>query len=154
MTFILKGIARRAAKRAPMEALTHATISQATGVQGDFRGKPSKRQVTILSEESWKTVEQEYGAPLDWLIRRANLLVAGITFNHESIGNTLTIGQVVLEITKECDPCYRMDEQVKGLQKRLTPAFTGGVCCKVIRGGSIHLGDQVILGHPRPPKLI
>ena len=154
MTFILKGIARRATKRAPMEALTHITISRATGVLGDFRGKPSKRQVTILSEDSWKTVEKEHGGPLDWLIRRANLLVAGITFSRESIGNTLTIGQAVLEITKECDPCYRMDEQVDGLQQRLKPAFTAGVCCKVIRDGSVQLGDHVILSQPHQPKLI
>ena len=155
MTFILKGIARRAYKRAAMESLSYSTVTQAAGVTGDSRGKPSKRQVTVLSETSWQAIEVQHGKPIDWLVRRANLLVSGILFHEDDIGSTLSIGQAVLEITKECDPCYRMDEQIQGLQDLLKPAFTAGVCCKVIHDGHINVGDKVILTRPqRQPKLI
>jgi MOSC domain-containing protein YiiM len=155
MTLTLKGIARRSQKRAAMESLTHSAVTQTAGVAGDSRGKPSKRQITVLSEKSWQTIAFHHGKPIDWLIRRANVLISGIEFNESDIGSTLTIGQAVLEITTECDPCYRMDEQVKGLQALLTPAFTAGVCCKVIHDGYIKVGDTVKLMKPQQqPKLI
>lgn len=155
MTLTLKGIARRNQKRAAMETLTHSSITQTAGIAGDSRGKPSKRQVTVLSADSWQVIASLYGQPIDWLIRRANLLISGIVFNQDDIGSTLTIGQAVLEITKECDPCYRMGEQVQGLQELLKPAFMAGVCCKVIHDGYIKVGDTVKLTKPQQqPKLI
>ena len=45
----LVGIAKREAKRADMEILEDAEISEQTGVANDFRGKPGKRQVTLVS---------------------------------------------------------------------------------------------------------
>ena len=41
----LAGIARREEKRAPMETLEQAEVSDQTGVARDFRGKPGKRTV-------------------------------------------------------------------------------------------------------------
>lgn len=155
MAIRLEGIARRPSKRAPMEVVPHSTVTRAAGILGDSRGKPSKRQVTVLSADSWRAVERQYGQEIDWRIRRANLFVSGISFSREDIGGTLTIGKTVLEITDECDPCHRMDEQVLGLQALLKPAFTGGVCCKVICDGAITVGDDVILKKPQhQPPLI
>ena len=50
----LAGIAWRSGKRAPMQTLDHADISTATGVAEDSRGKPGKRQVTLLSARAWR----------------------------------------------------------------------------------------------------
>lgn len=73
------------------------------------------------------------------------MLISGITFSDADVGSTLTIGQLVLEITQECDPCHRMDDQIPGLQALLSPAFTAGVCCRVVCDGTIGLGDEVLL---------
>ena len=43
------GIARRESKRAVMETLESAIISDETGVADDFRGSSNLRQVTLLS---------------------------------------------------------------------------------------------------------
>lgn len=145
---VLKGIAIRAAKRAVMRTLSSAQISCACGVEGDSRGKPSARQVTLLSADSWQQVCAHYGRPLSWLTRRANLLITGHVFSTADVGCTLTIGTMVLLITRECNPCYRMDEQVAGLTKLLMPPFTAGVCAKVLRGGVIGLNDKVIILPP------
>ena len=52
----LVGIARRDKKRAEMEILDDAEISEQTGVANDFRGKPGKRQVTVISTTvTWRT---------------------------------------------------------------------------------------------------
>lgn len=156
---ILKGIAIRTYKHGPMQTLNEANITCHKGVANDARGKPSKRQVTVLSEVSWQQVceqlKNQNNTPqlqhLSWLTRRANLLISHKVFSAADIGSTLHIGQCVLEITQECDPCYKMDQQINGLQQLLAPAFTAGVCCKVLNGGTISLEDAVSL-QPAPTQ--
>ncbi len=138
----LVGIARRDKKRAPMESLNSAEISTATGVGGDFRGKPGKRQVTLLSQRDWQLVCDELGNEIPWIVRRSNLLLEGIDLPRTS-GQLITIGNVRLRTTIEVDPCSRMDEQVAGLKKALTPDWRGGIACEVVEGGHISIGDPV-----------
>jgi len=38
-----------------------------------------------------------------------------------------------------------MDEQHMGLTRTLMPDWRGGVCCNVIQGGKIAIGDNVSL---------
>lgn len=74
----LIGIAIRPKSRAPMTELLQAEVSPEQGIVGDFRGKPGRRQVTVLSSEVWKTVCTEMDQPLPWTVRRANLFVEGL----------------------------------------------------------------------------
>ena len=46
-------IAFRPKSRAPMQTKSESMISKVAGVEGDFRGKPGKRQVTVMSIEQW-----------------------------------------------------------------------------------------------------
>lgn len=138
----LAGIARRATTRAPMEELDAVDISVENGVAADFRGRARKRQVTVLAVEDWRRACGEVGTDLPWTTRRANLLVEGVTLPREP-GDTLHIGPVALRIERETDPCSRMDEQHSGLKAALTPDWRGGVCCTVVEGGSIAVGDPV-----------
>jgi MOSC domain-containing protein YiiM len=140
----LIGIARREKKRAPMETLDSAEISTETGVAGDFRGKPGKRQVTLLSAEAWQEACNELGQDVTWTTRRSNLLIENINL-PKSAGHIIAIGNVRLKITMEIDPCARMDEQVDGLKKALQPDWRGGIGCEVLEGGSISVGDPVAL---------
>ena len=138
----LVGIAIRDAKRAAMRELQSANVTPDAGVADDFRGKPGKRQVTLLSADVWNTVCAELSSDLPWTIRRANLLVAGIDL-PKSAGETIQVGSVKLRVTMETDPCSRMDEQHDGLRAALTPDWRGGVCCEVLSGGEISIGDSV-----------
>lgn len=140
----LIGIARREKKRAPMESLDSAVISTETGVAGDFRGKAGKRQVTLLSAEAWQEACNELGQDVAWTTRRSNLLIEG-TQLPRSAGHIIAIGDVRLKTTVEIDPCSRMDEQVDGLKNALRADWRGGVGCEVLQGGSISVGDQVVL---------
>ncbi len=136
----LLGIALRDRSRGPMREVDHIQISTAAGCGGDFRGKPGARQVTVLSREAWQAACEELGQALPWTTRRANLLVGGIAL-ADSTGRRLSIGNVVLEITGETDPCQRMDQIAAGLRRALTPDWRGGVCCRVVIGGEITVGD-------------
>lgn len=138
----LVGIARREAKRADMEVLEDAEISEQTGVANDFRGKPGKRQVTLISASAWADVCDDLGQQLPWTTRRANLLLEDISLPQRT-GDVIEVGTVRLLVTMEVDPCSRMEEQAEGLKEAMTPDWRGGVACTVLRGGTVRLGDDV-----------
>jgi len=138
----LKGIGYKLKKYEAIVTCDEAFVGLLTGVAHDVRGLPGKRQVTVLSEEAFNEACNELGTALPWTIRRANLLISGIDLEN-SKGRNLAIGSVVLEVTGETDPCYRMDEQFEGLKDALEPNWRGGVTCRVISEGYVKLGDEV-----------
>ena len=138
----LVGIARREAKRAPMKTLEQAAVSDQTGVAQDFRGKPGKRTVTIISARAWREVCAELGQEIPWTTRRANLFVDDVDL-PKSVGQIIEVGEVRLKVTMEVDPCFRMDEQVDGLTDALKPDWRGGVGCMVLQNGTVSIGDAV-----------
>ncbi|MFQ3190050.1 MAG: MOSC domain-containing protein YiiM [Paraglaciecola sp.] len=141
----LLDIAFRPKSRAPMQTKDETMISKVAGVDGDFRGKPGKRQVTIMSLEQWQLACIEVSTSLPWTIRRANLLVDGVSFDSSMVGQQIKIGQCILYVTGETDPCPKMDAQHQGLTQALMPDWRGGVCCRVIADGRIKVGDQIVI---------
>ena len=147
MTGRLAGIARHAVPKGPMEVIDTAIVTLEGGVEGDVRGriKPGgrgRRQVTLIERADWDAALAEIGRDIPWQERRANLLVED--FDLPQIpGARLRIGTVLLQITTECDPCHRMDAIADGLQAALTPDWRGGVCTRVIEGGTIRIGDNI-----------
>lgn len=142
----LLGIATHAQKRAALELLDSAEVTLEKGVADDFRGKPGQRQVTVLSQEDWQAACAEAGVELPWTERRANLLIEGVALD-QSAGQILKIGEVQLLITRETDPCQRMEEAHPGLFAAMAKQWRGGVCCRVVQAGHIKLGDRVELIH-------
>lgn len=138
----LLGIARKAKSGAPMDELSVAEISPERGLEGDYRGKLRRRQISVLSREDWNSACDELDRPLPWTTRRANLLVEGLALK-ETKGARLRIGEVLLEVYCETDPCAVMDKAQEGLRKALEPDWRGGVCCRVLEGGRISLSDVV-----------
>ena len=144
----LAGIARHAKPHGPIEVIDRVHISIDGGVAGNGRGqvspgKPGKRQISLIEQESWDAALAELGADLPWQVRRANLLVSGVRLPREP-GRIIMIGpDVRLEVTLECDPCSRMDEIAPGLRAALMPDWRGGVLARVIAGGEIALGDAI-----------
>jgi len=144
----LLGIATRAKTKEPMARPSRARITAEAGVDGDFRGKPGDRQVVVLAREGFEAACRELGATLPWTLRRANLYLEGVDLRGTT-GARLLVGEVELEITGECDPCQVMDWQHAGLRKALTPDWRAGVTCRVVRGGEIAVGDEVVLSRER-----
>jgi len=138
------GIARREKLRAEMETIDSVYVDEKTGLSGDIRGTALKRQVTLLSAKAWSEVCHELEADLPWTTRRANILIENIDF-HQDSGYKIKIGEVLLLVTRQTDPCSRMDEQYSGLTNALMSDWRGGVCCSVVKGGNLSLGDEVKL---------
>ena len=139
------GIAMREKRRAPMELVEHAKVSFKNGVGHDSRGAmQNKRQITVMTKESWDIICAELNCDIPWTTRRANILIEGLDLRNTT-GRQLQIGNFLLEITGEMHPCRRMDEQFDGLTNALNTDWRGGVTCKLISEGEIKLGDPVLL---------
>ena len=141
----LLGIAIKPKRLQPMHELNAVELSVALGLAGDSRGKPGPRQVTLLSQTAWRAACADLSVALPWTTRRANLLVDDLPL-FESTGARILIGDAVLEITGETDPCSRMEKAQQGLFEALRRDWRGGVCCRVVRGGSLELGMNVEMG--------
>ena len=140
----LLAIAVRHRSRGAMQELAQAEVTLDGGVADDFRGRAGRRQVTVLSLESWQAACRELGRELPWTTRRANLLLTGVDL---AAAGVLRIGEVELEVTGETAPCERMEEAFAGLRAALTPAWRGGVTCRVRRPGLLAPGAPVS-AHP------
>ncbi len=140
----LLGIVTRERSRAPMKQQGSIEISVDRGLCDDFRGASRGRNVTVLGREGWQAACVELGRELPWTTRRANLLVEGVEL-IESTGARLRIGEVVLLVTEECEPCQRMDEQSDGLRAALGPDWRAGVSCRVLTAGEVRIGDAAVL---------
>ena len=148
ITATLSGIAVRKKTKQPMVLLDQSTATCAAGIGNDLRGKPGRRQVTVMSAECWQQACNEAGKQLHWQQRRANLLISGLQFSAQTIGSIIRIGEAELLITRATDPCRRMDQTLPGLSQALAKSWRGGVCCQVIKDGAIRVGDNVILKNP------
>lgn len=147
---LIAGLARKARVRAPMELIEQAEITEMLGIVGDHRGvrKPNsagKRQVTLIERADWNAAMAEVGARLPWHARRCNILIDGLDL-PQIAGARLLLGRdVVLEVTRCTDPCERMEALAPGLFAALDKDWRGGACARVIRGGTVALGDVIRL---------
>ena len=148
----LGGIARHRFPKAPMEVVDRVEVTIDGGIHGDYRGtiKPGgkgRRQVTLIERGDWEAAMAEVGHNIAWQERRANLLVDGFDLPQVP-GTRLRIGEVVLEVTRETDPCERMEALAAGLKAALSVDWRGGVCTRVKSGGTIAVGDAIRIEEP------
>jgi MOSC domain-containing protein YiiM len=140
MTGVVRGLARRAKPRVPMETLDRALIARAGGLEGDFRGSSRSRQVTVLFAEDWRAACAALGHDVAWTVRRANVLVAGLA-NPKAAGGLIALGAARIRVLGETAPCAKMDAAEPGLRAALTPDWRGGVFGVVEVDGAVAIGD-------------
>jgi len=140
-TGTVRGIAYRRTDSEPMSVIEECTVLAGRGLDVENR-PPGKREVTLLSLESWVETCRDLGAELPWHARRANFLVEGIDL-AVLIGRTITIGGARVRLHGETRPCRIMDDARDGLRTALVPDFRGGVYGQVLTGGVVRVGDRV-----------
>ena len=127
--------------RGPMDPVTHGTLVAGQGLL-DSANQGGRRQVTLIARERWNLAVQSMGIHIDPILRRANVLVAGIDLENTHT-RILQVGGCRLLIRGETRPCERMDEAVMGLQNALDAHWGGGAFAEIIQGGEITVGDNV-----------
>lgn len=126
---------------APVE-VQEAEATPGIGLKGDQHRHPS-RALSLLSKESWQQAIAEVGdQSLVPSTRRANVVISGIDLS-QTIGKSLRIGEVEMQVNGETKPCELMDKQRIGLRTALEPEMRGGVNGAVEKPGIIRIGDTV-----------
>lgn len=89
----------------------------------------------------------ELGRPLAPGTFGENLTIAGLTSAALTIGDRLTVGEVILEVTAPRIPCDTFARRMgdPGFVARFRAAERPGCYCRVIRPGQIEAGQAVTL---------
>ncbi len=155
-------IGLRPGRREPIEVVEATRAEVGRGLVGDraadVEPNPSrKRQVTLLQGEHLPAVAALVGLDaVDPADLRRNLVVEGI--NLRSLGDRpFRVGDAVLEITGECHPCSRMEENL-GTGGFQAMRGHGGWNARVLEAGDVHVGSKVEAlprpdGAPEPPEV-
>ena len=123
-----------------MKEVNGANFITGQGMEGDRHlrsdGRRSNRQVLIMDSETLSHFDLLPGQV------RENVTVAGLDFSSISAGDKVSLGgDVILEITGDCEPCARMDELRPGLKDEIDGKR--GLLAFVEKGGVVSVGAEV-----------
>ncbi len=138
---------------APMAAQTQADAMPGQGLAGDryalgigfYSQNPTTsgaRELTLIDTDAVAQAAVDSGAPFATRECRRNLITTGIDLDA-LIGKAFAIGPVVCEGVRACPPCVHLEELTgKTVMKSLVR--TGGLRARIVRGGTIHVGDSIV----------
>ncbi|MEM6734896.1 MAG: MOSC domain-containing protein [Bacteroidota bacterium] len=141
----LEWIGIRPQRRAPLKSLLEVKVTLEGGLMGDhFSTKfNKKRQVTLIQKEHLSGVASILAREILPSDTRRNLVIKGINLLSFR-DRQFSIGKVVFEGTGYCHPCSRMEENL-GPGGYNAMRGHGGLTARVIKEGTIRVGDMVKL---------
>ncbi|MBO0719810.1 MAG: MOSC domain-containing protein [Blastocatellia bacterium] len=128
-------------KRGPMDSVESAQIIAGRGLQGNAN-QGGRRQVTLIEQEIWEKLMEQFESDLPPSTRRANLMISGIDLAN-SRGRILHVGECRIRVYGETKPCERMDEALPGLKDAMFGCWRGGAFGEALDDGRINVGDEV-----------
>ncbi|MEL7045307.1 MAG: MOSC domain-containing protein [Pseudomonadota bacterium] len=141
----LEWIGLRPSRRAAMRVVDAVRAIAEHGLEGDHRCDKtpgSGRQATVISREFIDQTAHFLGRDhIDPALLRRNLVVSGINL-HALRYQRFTIGEAMFEAGALCHPCSRM-ERALGSGGVAAMLGHGGLCCRILRGGWLRVGDAV-----------
>jgi len=124
------------------QKMTDVTADENGIVDDKFYSKNDQRAILIASSKSYH-IANEHDIELQTGSLGENILI-DIDPYHLNAGETLTIGNTILEITQNCTLCKGLSSVNTKLPKLLKN--DRGIFAKVISGdGNISVGDVVII---------
>jgi len=128
------------AHKTPSLEVAEANLVQDMGIEGDihYSDRLNRRdfQVLLIDSDVLDDLQISYGAV------KENITVQGFEIFSLLPGQKLAVGNdVILQISKICLPCSRMEDIRLGLEKDLIGKR--GMLASVIHGGSIRIGDKI-----------
>lgn len=138
-------IGLRPARAVAMAEVAEAEAIAGGGLRGDryaLSNGSGKRGITLIQAEHLPAIAALSGhdAVSPALLRR-NVVVAGIPLVALK-GMRFRVGGVLLEGTDACDPCSRMEDAL-GPGGYNAMRGMGGLCARIVEGGTFRVGDLV-----------
>jgi hypothetical protein len=138
-----------AAAGEPLIAIDQGEVISGKGLSGDrysrdsgFWHRVEACQLTLITEHELARVRCAGTVAVDDGQHRRNLVVSGVT-PRQLAGRSFQIGDALFAYHKPRPPCGYIDTVAgKGMAKAL--GRHSGVCLKVIRDGTIRVGDVLV----------
>lgn len=120
----------------------HARLVEDWGIEGDAHAGRWHRQVSLLATESIEKIRAK-GVAVNPGNFAENITTSGVDIPHVHIGDRVTIGETLLEITQIGKECHSHCAIYQLAGDCVMPRE--GVFARVIAGGTIHVGDSIRL---------
>ncbi|WAS86005.1 MULTISPECIES: MOSC domain-containing protein [unclassified Corallococcus] len=149
---IIKALFLAQERGTPMRRVPEARAVEQHGFEGDRhqrRAVGHKRQLLLMDEAQRQSLDVPGGA------LKENVLVEGLPLDALPPGQRLALGgEVVVELTEPCVPCWKLDALRPGLLK--DSWGRRGQLARVLKAGTVHEGDTVRLldVNPDAPRII
>lgn len=133
-------------RRLPMQAKDRVEVETGKGIVGDRYHGTRHRHVSVQSRESLDEAAAAFGSEVASELTRRNVTISEGAVPREP-GALLRIGDVLLEAVRVAAPCKLLDDTIgRGAQEALRRR--AGTVFRVIEGGTISVGDAVLLEGP------
>ena len=126
-----------------------AVLTENHGIEGDAHAGNWHRQVSLLGLEKIEAF-RERGAEVAFGAFGENLVVEGFDFRNLPVGTRFRIGDVLLEMTQIGKECHTHCAIYHMVGDCIMPRE--GVFAKVVHGGEIRVGDEVVQIEPDPAR--
>ena len=113
------------------------------GIEGDAHAGKWHRQVSLLAQESVDKMAKMGVKDLTPGKFAENITTTGIELFTLAIGTRLTVGEVTLEVTQIGKKCHEHCQIFKQVGMCIMP--TEGIFTKVITGGMVREGDEIVI---------
>ncbi|HVZ30098.1 MAG TPA: MOSC domain-containing protein [Asticcacaulis sp.] len=134
----------RPKRRAPMSIREVVALDPRHGVIDDrYDGRSGERHVTLIAREHLAAIAAFLGQDVRPEQLRRNIVISGLNLLALK-DKRFQLGEAVLEMTGECHPCSRM-EQTFGPGGYNAVRGHGGITARVLTGGEVRLGDQLVV---------
>ncbi len=135
----------RSQKKSVLETPAEVLAIAGKGLVGDhYSGKSGKRSVTLIHQGHLNTVSDILGKTVDPQDTRRNIVVEGINLLALSDQEFCLGEEVILKGTGHCHPCSRMETNL-GPGGYNAMRGHGGLTARILRGGTIRIGDKIKL---------
>lgn len=134
------------ARRLPVRSVESVVAEAGAGLVGDRYHGTRHRHVSIQSQEYLDAAATALGHDFDAGATRRNITVDAGEIPTRP-GTRITVGEVELEVVRVLAPCRLLDDDI-GPGAAAALRRRAGSACRILRGGTIHVGDEVTIEVP------
>ncbi|MHC4267903.1 MAG: MOSC domain-containing protein [Planctomycetota bacterium] len=132
------------------EPCNKVTVRSNFGIVGDYRSEKFQLgQITLIETETIDAMSRKLGYNVPAGASRRQIMVKGIKLN-ELVGQNLRLGQILVRVEDKCNPCNNMEKKIGPGAKNAMDG-KGGIRCRIIEGGELHVGDKITVENPSCP---